>query len=177
MKGNKKILVLALLVLLLTVCFGTFAIYRNTADGTGSVTAAKWSVKINNTDISSANFNFDFDDITWTTLTGYNNTIAPGSEGTITIAVDATGSEVDVILSAALDTTNLPTGMTATVQGGNDQTIAYSSTSMTKNITINIEWEGTDSDTSTKDGTDLAAKGSTLSLPVTLTAKQSVVGH
>ena len=67
--------------------------------------------------------------------------------------------------------------MTATVQGGNDQTIAYSSTSMTKNITINIEWEGTDSDTSTKDGTDLAAKGSTLSLPVTLTAKQSVVGH
>jgi hypothetical protein len=179
MKGDKKILVLAFLVLLLSVFFGTYAIYRNSATGTGSVKAANWSIKINDTDISSASFNFDFDDVTWTTLTGYNDTIAPGSEGYIEIDVDADGSEVDVVLSASLDTSNLPDGMTATVSGGNSQNIPYSATSgaMETTLTINIEWEGAESDTSAKDGTDLAAKGTTLSLPVTLTAKQSLTGH
>ena len=179
MKGDKKILALSILVLLLTVCFGTFAIYRNSASGTGSVTAANWSVKINNTDISSANFNFNFSNITWTTLTGYNNTIAPGSEGYIDIAVDATGSEVDVILSATLDTSNLPSGMTATVDGGNSKTIAYSATSgaMATTVRINIAWSGADSDTSEKDTADLTKEGASLSLPVTLTAKQSLTGH
>ena len=179
MKGNKKILVLALLVLLLTVCFGTFAIYRNSANGTGSVNAANWSVQIAGSDISSADFDFDIDDITWTTLTGYNDTIAPGSEGYINIAVDADGSEVDVIIGAELDDSNLPDGMTATVQGGNSQTIAYSATegAMETTVRINISWSGADSDTTAKDTTDLAVEGEPLSLPVTLTAKQSVVGH
>ena len=40
MKGNKKVLVLAVLVLLLSVA-GTFAIYRNSAAGTGTVDAAE----------------------------------------------------------------------------------------------------------------------------------------
>ena len=177
MKGNKKILALALLILLLTACFSTYAIYRNSKTGTGTVKAANWSVLVKGSDISSANFDFNMGDVTWTTLTGYNNTIAPGSEGTITIAVDATGSEVDVILGATLDTTNLPSGMTATISGGNEQTIAYSASSMTKNIVINIAWAGSDDDTSTKDTADLGVEGTSLSLPVTLTAKQSLTSH
>lgn len=179
MKGDKKILALSILVLLLTVCFGTFAIYRNSKTGTGTVKAANWSVQIAGSDISSANFDFTMANVTWTTLTGYNNTIAPGSTGYIDIAVDADGSEVDVILSATLDTTNLPSGMTATIQGSNEQTIAYSATegAMETTVRINIAWAGADSDTSTKDGTDLAVEGNNLSLPVTLTAKQSVTGH
>ena len=179
MKGDKKILALSILVLLLTVCFGTFAIYRNSATGDGTVNAANWSVQINGTDIASADFDFDIDDITWTTLTGYNDTIAPGSEGYIEIGVDADGSEVDVILTAALNTAGLPSGMTATVNGGNSQTINYSATSgaMETTVRIDIEWEGADSDTSTKDGTDLAVEGTQLTLPVTLTAKQSLTGH
>ena len=63
MKGNKKVLTLAVLVLLLTVCFGSYAIYRSSATGTGSLKAAAWSVKVKGTAISSANFDFDFDDI------------------------------------------------------------------------------------------------------------------
>ena len=179
MKGNKKILVAAFLVLLLAVCFTTYAIYRSSADGEGTVNAANWAVQIDGTDIDSADFDFDATDITWTTLTGYNDTIAPGSEGYIEIAVDADGSEVDVILTATLDTTNLPTGMTATVQGGNSQTIAYSATSgaMETTVRINIAWAGSDSDTDAKDTTDLAVEGTALSLPVTLTAKQSLTDH
>ena len=177
MKGNKKVLVLAVLVLLLSVA-GTFAIYRNSAAGTGTVEAAAWSVKVKGAGIENATFTFGYDDITWTTLTGYNNTIAPGSTGVINIPVDATGSEVDVLVTAALGQATLPSGMTVSLATGSDsQTIAYSSSSMTTNVSLNIAWSGSDSDTSAKDGTDLAAKGTTLSIPVTLTAKQSVTGH
>ena len=180
MKGNKKILLLSILVLLITVCFGTYAIYRASGSASGSIKAAAWSVKIDGTDIASANYTFDASDITWTTLTGYNDTIAPGSTGTITIPVDATGSEVDVVLTATLGSPTLPNGMTATLASGSDsQIIAYSATegAMEKKVRINIAWTGSESDTSEKDGTDLAAKGTTLSIPVTLTAKQSLTSH
>lgn len=178
MKGNKKVLTLAVL-LLLVVAFGTYAIYRQSANGTGSLKAAAWSVKVKNTDIASANFDFDFDDITWTSLTGYNDTIAPGSEGYIEIPVDATGSEVDVILGAELGTvTGLPDGMTVALASGADsQTIAYNASSMTANVRINIAWAGAESDTAAKDTNDLSKKGATFSIPVTLTAKQSLVNH
>ena len=58
MKGNKKILVLSVMVLLLSVCFTTYAIYRSSGNGTGSVKAAAWSVKVKGTDIAKANFDF-----------------------------------------------------------------------------------------------------------------------
>ena len=165
MKGNKKILIAALLVLLLTVCFGTYAIYRASGTATGSIKAATWSVKVNGTDIASTNYTFGVNNITWTKLTGYNNTIAPGSEGYIEIPVDADGSEVDVILTAQLGSTTLPTGMTATL-ANSSQTINY-----------NIAWAGAESDDAEKDSNDLESQGQTLSIPVTLTAKQSLTSH
>ena len=178
MKGNKKILTLSVLVLLLAVCFTTYAIYRSNASGTGSVNAANWAVQINGSDIDSANFDFDAGDITWTTLTGYNDTIAPGSEGYIEIEVDATGSEVDVLLTATLGSTTLPTGMTVSLASGSaSQTINYNDATKTKTVRINVAWAGSDSDDTTKDGTDLDAEGTTISIPVTLTAKQSVENH
>lgn len=180
MKGDKKILVAALLVLLLTVCFGTYAIYRASTNASGSIKAAAWSVKVDGTDIKTANYTFSANDIHWTTLTGYNNTIAPGSEGYIEIPVDADGSEVDVILTAALGSTTLPNGMTATLASGADsQTINYSATegAMETTVRINIAWAGSESDESSKDSSDLTASGTTISIPVTLTAKQSLVNH
>ena len=178
MKGDKKILVAAILVLLLAVCFGTYAIYRASENATGSIKDAAWSVKVNGTDIASTNYTFSASNITWTKLTGYNNTIAPGSEGFIEIPVDADGSQVDVVLTATLGSTTLPNGMTATL-ASNSQTINYSATegAMETKVRINIAWAGSESDTAEKDGTDLAAKGTTLSIPVTLTAKQSLTSH
>ena len=180
MKGDKKILVAAILVLLLTVCFGTYAIYRASTTASGSVKAAAWSVKVDGTDIKTANYTFTASNITWTTLTGYNNTIAPGSEGYIEIPIDATGSEIDVLITAALGSTSLPAGMTASVASGDgSKTIGYSTAAnaMKTTVRINIAWAGAESDDSTKDGTDLAAQGTTLSIPVTLTAKQSLTSH
>lgn len=180
MKGNKKVLTLAVLVLLLAVCFTTYAIYRQSTTANGSIKAAAWSVKVDGTDIASANYTFDAGDITWTTLTGYNDTIAPGSTGYIEIPVDADGSEVDVILTATLGNVTLPNGMTATLESGADsQTIAYSATegAMETTVRINIAWAGAESDTTAKDTTDLDAAGDSFSIPVTLTAKQSLTNH
>lgn len=180
MKGNKNILVLAVLVLLLAVCFTTYAIYRSSAEGEGSVDAAAWSVKVNGTDIETVDYEFTAANITWTSLTGYNDTIAPGSEGYIEIPVDADGSEVDVILTAALGSATLPAGMTVSLASGADsQTIAYSATEgqMEATVRLNIAWAGAETDNATKDGTDKDAADTTISIPVTLTAKQSLTSH
>ena len=180
MKGDKKILVLAVLVLLLTVCFGTYAIYRQSTNATGTIRAAKWSVKVDGTDIASASYTFDAGNITWTKLTGYNKTIAPGSEGYIEIPVDADGSEVDVVLTAELGNVTLPTGFTVGLESGNDsQNIAYSATegAMEKTVRINVAWAGALSDDTTKDGTDVGAQNTTFNIPVTLTARQSLDSH
>lgn len=180
MKGNKKILVLAVLVLLLAVCFTTYAIYRSKANGTGSVKAAKWSVKIDDDDFDEATYTFTGADIKWTTLTGYNNTIAPGSEGYIEIPVDADGSEVDVLLTASLGSVTLPTGMTVELaSGASSQTINYSATEgqMEAKVRLNVAWSGADSDNEAKDSSDIQVNDTTISIPVTLTAKQSLANH
>jgi hypothetical protein len=176
MKGNKKILVAIVLLLLVSVTFTTLAIYRSSANGTGTIKAAKWDVKVNGTAIESATMNFDISNITWTTHTGKNNTIAPGDSGTITIPVDASGSEVDVLLTAAIGSgASLPAGFTAEVTSGTAgvQTIEYGAT-MTANVVVTVTWTGTIADETGKDTTDKAVNDTNLSIPVTLEARQKL---
>ena len=77
MKGNKKVLTLAVLVLLLAVCFTTYAIYRQSTTATGSIRAAKWSVKVDGTDIATANYTFTAANITWITKENQKATTLP----------------------------------------------------------------------------------------------------
>ena len=174
MKGNKKILVAIVLMLLISVTFTTLAIYRSSATATGTIKAAAWSVKVDGQNIETATLTFDYSDITWTTHTGKNNTIAPGDTGVITIPVDATGSEVDVLFEAELGSTTLPAGFTAAIASDSTTSIAYASSGMTGNIKINVTWTGTTADETSKDTTDKAAAGSNLSIPVTITARQKL---
>lgn len=178
MKGNKKLLIIAILVLLM-VTFSTYAIYRTSQTANGSIKAAAWVIDIGTAAQKTANFNFSAADIQWTTHTGKNNTIAPGDSGTITIPVDADGSEVDVLLTASIGSVSgLPNGMTATVTSGTDgvQTIPYSATTgqMKTNVVITVTWTGTIDDEEDKDTTDIAKQGANLSIPVTLTARQKL---
>ncbi len=177
MKGNKKILV-AIAMMLFTVVFTSYAIYRSSATGNGTLKAANWVVTVDGSSIESVSLDFDISDIDWTSGVhmGKNNTIAPGDTGTITIPVDATGSEVDVLLTAELgDITGLPDGMTVTVNGTNGvQEIEYNASSMTANVVLTVTWAGALTDNSTKDGTDKTAAGSNLTIPVTLTARQKL---
>ena len=179
MKGNKKILVAIALLLLISISFTTYAIYRSSATGTGTIKAAKWDVKVKGTSIESTTLNLDFgiNDITWTNHTGKNGTIAPGDSGTITIPVTATGSEVDVLLTARIGSgATLPTGFTAEVTSGTAgvQTIAYNATSMTANVVVTITWTGTTEDSSDKDTSDKSVNDTNLSIPLTLEARQKL---
>ena len=178
MKGNKKILVLSVLVLLLTVVFSTYAIYRSSNTAGGEVTAAAWSVKIGQDNLESVTKLFDAEDLVCTsTASKVAGKIAPDSVCTITIPVNATGSEVDVKVTAELDTTNLtlPTGMTVALASGSDsQTIQYNASSMTADVVLNVTWTGATTDTTAKDGTDKTAAGKTIQIPVTLTARQAL---
>lgn len=179
MKGNKRLLVLAVLLLLVTVTFTTYAIYKSSTTANGTLQAAAWSVKVNNTDIESVNYTFTGADI----QCGESNPakvegkIAPGAECYINIPVDATGSEVDVVLTAEVGTvTGLPDGMTVEVDGGASKTIAYSTETdaMKTNVKLNIVWPGELTDTDAKNTTDKAAAGKSISIPVTLTARQGL---
>ena len=179
MKKNKKLLVIAVLLLLVTIGF-SYAIYRSSTTANGTVNTAAWSVKINGTDMDSANYTFGYSDIHWDANPGKDNTIAPGATGYIDIPVDADGSQVDVVLTAELGSVTLPNGMTVSLASGSDsQTIAYSATEgqMEAKVRINITWTGTTGDSTDKNTTDKAASGTTISIPVTLTARQKVVGE
>ena len=181
MNGNKKILVIAILLLLISVGFTTYAIYRSSSSVTGNVGLAGWQVEIDGNDIdTSATLTLTLEDFTWTTQTAaVDDKIAPGSVGYVDIPIDATGSEVDVLVTASIDTANmtLPAGMTVSLQSGDDsKTISYSASDMSDSIRINVAWTGTLADTSGKDTTDKAAAGTTVSIPITLTARQATVG-
>lgn len=185
MKGNKRLLVLAVLLLLVTVTFGTYAIYRSSKTANGTLQAAAWSVKVKKTKdtgeavaIDSANLAFTAADVTWTNNPSkVAGKIAPGATGTISFTVDATGSEVDVILTAAVEDEDvtLPDGMTVEVASGSaEQTIAYNASEMKATVTLNVTWTGTLEDITDKDTTDKAAAGTSISIPVTLTARQGL---
>ncbi len=182
MKGDKKLLVIAALLLLISASFTTYAIYRETATAEGTIKAANWVVKLDKgvsatTPISSASITFTGADLTCGgTRYGKNNTIAPGDACTIQFTVDATGSEVDVVVEAELDTDNavIPTGMTVTPSmSGGDGNIAYATSGMTKTITLTVTWPGAVTDQTSKDTTDLAKKGANLTIPVNITVRQA----
>lgn len=182
-KKNKKFLVVAALLLLIGVGFGTYAIYRTSSLGTATVATATWSVKVNNTDTETGNFTFSASDINWTKNTSaVEGKIAPGSTGTLRLVIDATGSEVNVDYTASVGTilvdgvANTNTGFTVTPHESTDGagTIAYSTTTdaMKKTITFDVVWQGADTDLPAKDTADMAMDGIDVSIPITVTAKQ-----
>ncbi len=182
MKGNKKILVIAALLLLIAASFTTYAIYRESVNATGSVDTANWSVKLGTTKFSEvADITFDLDDLTCATNPGKNNKIAPGAECYLEYTVDALGSEVDVVLDAELDetnSTNLPDNMEIVLKDDNGTegplTIPYSTSSMSKTIRLTVSWPGALTDDDTKDGEDLEGANKTVTIAAKLIARQSL---
>ena len=178
MKGNKKILLVAVLLLLLAVSYSTYAIYKSSATGSGSVNAAAWVVEVNNADIV-ANNTFTLGNITWATPRyGQNNTIAPGDTGTVDVVIDASGSEVGVSYAITIDTTALDNS-NFTVTAHNPSTAPLSGTiaygqSMTKTVTLDITWTGVDDATAGgANEKDIALAGDALSIPVTVVVTQN----
>ena len=193
MKGNKKILVIAVLLLLIAVSYGTYAIYKTSVSGTGTVTAAAWTVQFKNgatTLTDSFTVTFDTTDCVNTHVA--NGKIAPGAKCTKQITLDATGTEVDVAYQVSVDNANITASksgsavattnantftasLTDTSGNALDGEILMTDSSMTETIVVNLEWAGTDADTNPNTA-DTALEGATITVPLTLTAKQMVSG-
>lgn len=182
MKGNKKILTIAILLLLVAVSFGTYAVYKSSASGSTTVSVASWGVEVNDVDIVSNN-TFTGVDIAWGSNTYVKSgKIAPGSVGTITIEIDASGSEVAVDYAVTLgqikyndtaisnDAIVVRKASSSTAELSD--TILYSSTAseMVKTITLEIVWNATDD--SEQNPLDMDLSGKNLTIPVTVTATQ-----
>ena len=186
MKGNKKILVVAILLLLIAVSYGTYAIYRESAEGTGTISTANWSVTVNNGTFENLDLDFQLSDLTCTTNPGKNGTIAPGANCYLPLTIDADGSEVDVVIEAEIDdsvSNALPDDIEVTVTDNNGSSeqdgtvlIPYSATAgaMEKAVRLNIVWPGALTDDSSKDTDDLAIKDGDYSLAVKVTARQAL---
>ena len=176
MKGNKKLLVAAVLLLLIVVSYGTYAIYRESAEGEATIPAAAWSVKIGADDFKDASFDFSLSDLTCTTNPGKANTIAPGAECYIDYTVDADGSQVDVVIEVDDDNSTIPEPLEVSVGTTGTVTIPYSATEgeMEADVRLTVKWPGALTDDADKDEDDLALNGEDLDFSIKLVARQSL---
>ena len=176
MKGNKKILVVAVLLLLIAVGYGTYAIYRESAEGDATIPAAAWSVKLGDNDFGEADLDFTLADLTCTHNPGKNGKIAPGAECYIDYDIDADGSEVDVVVEVDDDNSTIPEPLEVSVGTTGSVTIPYSATEgdMEETVRLTIKWPGALTDDATKDSTDLDLNGDDLSFSIKLVARQAL---
>lgn len=184
MKGNKKILVVAVLLLLIAVSYSTYAIYKSEATGTGSVTPAAWVVTVQSGSQTAADIvqtnTFTLDDITWTgtRYAQVNGKIAPGDTGTVSIKIDADGSEVGVSYAIEVDQTALTNDhISVAPHSGSSLTgnIAYSATAgaMETTVTLDVKWLGEDETSQNAEDVATATAGTAMSIPIKVTVTQN----
>ena len=186
MKGNKKILIIAALLLLIAVSYSTYAIYKSSATSSNSVRPAHWVVEVNDDDIVANNtFTLGTIDCGNSPIAKASGTIAPGDTCTATVEIDATGSEVNVNYTVSIDSSALTAlgnnNITVTADSNNDPltgTINYTDQSKVKTVVLNITWTAVDDATTNgQNEIDIAtATANNLSIPVTVTATQNPTG-
>ena len=175
MKGNKKILLVALLLLLIAVSYGTYAIYRESVTAESTINAANWSVKIGEDNFADANLDFTLAELTCTTNPGKAGTIAPGAECYKEFTVDADGSQVDVVIEVDTANSSIPDGLEVTV-GTGTVNIPYSATDgeMERTVRLNVKWPGALTDDDGKDSDDLDLAGDPMDFSIKLVARQAL---
>lgn len=172
MKKN-KILRLGLLALALTLVTGslvsgTFAKYVTTVTGTGTVTVAKWAIKVGTTAASdTANFNLA------STITDSSGVltdpqlIAPGTAGKFSLVYDTTGTQVAHKVTLALDADGTTIDDLAHLQfkaqndaewisfadlANKDLNVdTYAAGSVAANVAVNVLWQWPFEDSSSAD--------------------------
>ena len=172
MKGNKKLLIVAVLLLLVAVSYTTYAIYKTKVAGKAEVSTAVWNVK----------FTDGTEEITTTK-------IAPGATCTGAVTIDATGTEVDVAYTVQAGTPTATSGplsgdendWTVNVTDNGNGQISYEANPQTATVTVSLAWDDVDDSVVATGATadvindaDTALNGTTITVPLTLTAKQVV---
>ena len=99
MKGRKKYLVIVILLLLISITSVTFGMYKSYAVASHYLSLAKWTIKVNSTDITYSDVN--------TVDIGGTSEIMPGQTYDMHFDVDATMTTMDSILMLEIDEDNL----------------------------------------------------------------------
>ena len=153
MKKNKKVLIIALVLLAITLSFiggRTFSKYIAEVNGSGTADIANWVFKVNGQEDSVQNVNLLS---TFNNETLVNNRVAPGTSGSFNIVIDATGSEVGVDYNVTfLNESEKPQNLVfmyddtkySTIQDLQQDlsgTINANDENKTRTITIDWEWQ------------------------------------
>ena len=153
MKKNKKVLIIALVLLAITLSFiggRTFSKYIAEVNGGGTADIANWVFKVNGQEDSVQNVNLLS---TYNNETLVNNKVAPGTSGSFNIVIDATGSEVGVDYNVTfLNESEKPQNLVfmyddtkySTIQDLEQDlsgTINANEENKTRTITIDWEWQ------------------------------------
>ena len=108
---NKPVIILLALLLITAIVFSMYAYakYKTTLKGNGTATVAKWSFKVNGQtqtipDIDLATKMKKVNNVA-------ENKLAPGTEGSFELNLDATGSEVAIDYNIKLIVTEKPTNL------------------------------------------------------------------
>ena len=181
MKKKTKLLIALLLVF---VGVGlTYAVYTTSVGGNANVTAANWLIKVktgsnfdnqNGIDVSGGATDINL---------GSCQKLAPGGSCTLPFRVDATGTEVDTILTVELgnnvsgatleELTNA--GINLKISDGVNEDYAYLlNMGSYKDLNLVINWEAGDEDDDIKAGYDvsIANKLAEITIPVNMIVKQ-----
>ncbi len=182
MKNNKFLILTVLFFIFSTGIFvSTYALYRSYSVTNTSVETANFAINVNGTELSTTTNTFDIGSLNWTNSLGTatkNGKIAPGAYADLNIVVDATGSEVNVDYNITM---NDLSGFTITSGTDLDPsyspstgTIAYATgaNSMQVVVPVRIMWEGSSSDSATKNSTDIAMMNQTKTLEISVLANQ-----
>lgn len=193
-KSKVRDIVVALIVLAIALFFiaGTYARYSSSGTANGQISVAKWQVKLDGTDISTTSTTKD---VTFTVQSNTNvvaGKIAPAVTATAEVELDLTGTEVAVDFDATIDPSFDLTAvgasgdkltLTTKVDGtaytsGTVQTIAlpggsaFTAANGKKTVTLELTW--TNDDNNNPDDSAMGSAAPTITIPVTLTAKQHI---
>ncbi len=108
---NKPVIILLALLLITAIAFSMYAYakYKTTLTGNGTAQVAKWSFKVNGQTQTIPDIDLA------TTMKKVNNVaenkLAPGTEGSFDLNLDATGSEVAIDYNIKLVVTEKPTNL------------------------------------------------------------------
>ena len=194
-RTRTKRAIFAVIALLLVVYLisSTYARYSTEGKGTGTIQVAKWNVAITADD--GTVLNSTTQPITFEVQSNTNvvsGKIAPAVTAVAEVELDLTGTEVAVDFDAVIDDSAISTlgassdklSLTVEVNGtaytsGTSQKIdlvndkAFTAANGKKTVTLTLTWEN-DDPANNPDDTTMGEAAPTLTIPVTLTAKQHI---
>lgn len=201
MKNENKLMKITTFVLLITILAlilvsGTYAKYTSSVSGSDSATVAKWSIKVNGTEIAVANPNVTFK--LFETINDTNGgvesdvtsgLIAPGTSGAFSVKIK---NESEVTAKYSIDftvsKTNVPiefstdngTTWKSSIDAPAEKTLAVGSAEDT--VTVQWRWafeESVDGNTQVRDTADtnigIAAQTATTNVTITATINATQV--